>query len=394
MDSQANNMHAVVEIDRLHADIGARQRAMLRHILTADRQRVWQADGCRNMAEWLAGRLGISKWAAHRWVDAAQALEGLPVISQAFATGALSLDKTLELTRFATPETEAKLVPWARKVMPVTIRKKADLAVRETLEDVVEIDRCRYLNFWSAFEGRGIGFAGLLPPAEGAAVIAAIDRIAGSLPSSPEDEPGGSPLSGSFDPLDARRADALVALCSQQIANDQDADRATVVVHADLETLMTGNGGCDLESGQILHPEVVRRMSCDARLQTVINGSDGQAVGIGRLSRTVPRWMMRQLRYRDSGCVFPGCGTKRFLKAHHIHWWIDGGPTDLDNLVLLCSLHHKLVHEYGWTVALGELGLPEWFRPTGERFDPGIAVPSDDGGRAPPREKPLAKSFL
>jgi predicted restriction endonuclease len=47
--------------------------------------------------------------------------------------------------------------------------------------------------------------------------------------------------------------------------------------------------------------------------------------------------MVRQIRYRDRGCRFPGCGTAAFTQAHHIRWWRHGGRTDLDNLLLICS---------------------------------------------------------
>ena len=58
--------------------------------------------------------------------------------------------------------------------------------------------------------------------------------------------------------------------------------------------------------------------------------------------------MMRQLRHRDRGCRFPGCGSTAFVVAHHIVWWSRGGATDLDNLLLVCGFHHRLVHEHGW----------------------------------------------
>ncbi|MGZ4126080.1 MAG: HNH endonuclease signature motif containing protein [Actinomycetota bacterium] len=64
----------------------------------------------------------------------------------------------------------------------------------------------------------------------------------------------------------------------------------------------------------------------------------------------------------------PGCGTRAFTHAHHIVWWERGGRTDLDNLVLLCSFHHRLVHEYGWTLARQRDGTVEWFRPDGAGY--------------------------
>lgn len=85
--------------------------------------------------------------------------------------------------------------------------------------------------------------------------------------------------------------------------------------------------------------------------------------------------MMRQLRYRDVECRFPGCGARRFTQAHHIVWWEQGGPTDLDNLLLVCWFHHKLVHEYGWVLRLDPDGAVGWFRPDGTRYVGGPAPP-------------------
>ena len=92
---------------------------------------------------------------------------------------------------------------------------------------------------------------------------------------------------------------------------------------------------------------------------------------------------MRALRYRDSGCRFPACGNQRFTHAHHLVWWGDGGRTDLDNLLLLCTFHHKLVHELGWTVRRRADGTVEWRDPGGQPYRAGPAPP-DEGARQEP----------
>jgi hypothetical protein len=86
--------------------------------------------------------------------------------------------------------------------------------------------------------------------------------------------------------------------------------------------------------------------------------------------------MMRQLRYRDQECRFPGCGARRFTQAHHIVWWEHGGSTDLQNLVLVCTFHHKLVHEYGWELGRDAGGTVAWFRPDGGRYRAGPGPPA------------------
>jgi HNH endonuclease len=104
-------------------------------------------------------------------------------------------------------------------------------------------------------------------------------------------------------------------------------------------------------------------------------------VGLGRTSREPPAWMVRQVRYRDKECQFPGCGAIRFTQAHHIVFWRDGGRTALDNLLLMCSFHHKLVHEYGWSVSRDAEGSVRWRRPDGTRYRAG---PRSRRGDPPP----------
>jgi len=98
---------------------------------------------------------------------------------------------------------------------------------------------------------------------------------------------------------------------------------------------------------------------------------------MGRITRVPPPWLLRQVRYRDGGCRFPGCGTKAFTQAHHIVFWREGGATDLDNLVTLCSWHHKLVHEYGWWIKGSAQGDLRWYRTDGTPYAAGPAPAHD-----------------
>ncbi|MDP8955359.1 MAG: HNH endonuclease, partial [Actinomycetota bacterium] len=111
------------------------------------------------------------------------------------------------------------------------------------------------------------------------------------------------------------------------------------------------------------------------KLAWLLEDQKGDVLRVGRLRRNPPRWMMRALKHRDRECRFPGCGTRRYLQAHHIRHWDQGGPTELDNLVLVCFFHHKLVHEYGWRVMRERNGTVTWFRPNGKRYRPGPGPP-------------------
>jgi hypothetical protein len=93
------------------------------------------------------------------------------------------------------------------------------------------------------------------------------------------------------------------------------------------------------------------------------------------MTREPPAWILRQLKYRDRECTFPGCGSRRFTQAHHILWWEKGGTTDLDNLVLICSFHHRLVHEHGWSLVREGDGTVGWFLPDGTPYRAGPGPP-------------------
>jgi hypothetical protein len=368
MESTRSNYNSIptAELDAAHAAAGRAERCRLEAVLDCDRDEIWSRDGCKDYAQWLSCRLGISNWKARRWVTAAHALPQLPHIAAALESGLLCVDKVLELCRFATPQTEQRLISWARKVTVSAVRRKADVANAPPIEEVVEADKTRYLNYWWFDDGKRLGLDGSLPADQGAVVAKALDRMAGRMPDIVDDDEERPVFD---DTLEARRADALVALCSQGVAQDADPDRATVVVHADLHALAGDERSWELEGGPIVHPETGRRLSCDARLQVVLEDGDGHAVGIGRTSRTVPPWLARQLRHRDGGCTFWGCEQRWWLHAHHIWHWGLGGPTDLDNLVLVCNFHHKLLHEYGWGVELDSNGTTRWFRPDGRELE-------------------------
>ena len=127
--------------------------------------------------------------------------------------------------------------------------------------------------------------------------------------------------------------------------------RATVVVHAETEGLKdTAAGIASLQDGPIVAGQAALRMACDCNAELVVDGPDGVPIGVGRRSRQVPGWLWRGLKHRDQSCRFPGCVRRRCVHAHHIKHWLDGGPTDKQNLVLLCWHHHRLVHEGGWSV--------------------------------------------
>jgi len=170
----------------------------------------------------------------------------------------------------------------------------------------------------------------------------------------------------------ATDADALVLMADTLLAGGAGdragGERYQVVVHVDADAVGErddGTGRCELDHGAALHPETARRLACDASLVRVLE-RDGQALSLGRKTRSVPPSLRRALSSRDGGCRFPGCDQRRFVDAHHIHHWARGGRTDLGNLVLLCRHHHRLVHEGGFSVEAGRRGRVVFRRPDGK----------------------------
>jgi hypothetical protein len=97
----------------------------------------------------------------------------------------------------------------------------------------------------------------------------------------------------------------------------------------------------------------------------MVLGSAGQVLDVGRATRVVPASIRRALIVRDKGCAFPRCDRPPgWTDAHHVIPWARGGPTSLQNLVLLCGHHHDTVHHRGWTVSIDPAdGLPAFMPP-------------------------------
>src|SRR5690606_22602203 len=172
-----------------------------------------------------------------------------------------------------------------------------------------------------------------------------------------------------------KRADALLRMADQALAKSKaesapaaPSDRFQVIVHLNAGAGAKDNA-CTVEhDGHHLPLShlAMRRLACDATLLPVVEDGEGNVLNIGRRSRVVPPAMRRALQLRDQTCRFPGCCEARWVDAHHVVHWCEGGETRLDNLLLLCRRHHRLVHAEGYQIALNAARRFEFHRPGGE----------------------------
>jgi len=110
--------------------------------------------------------------------------------------------------------------------------------------------------------------------------------------------------------------------------------------------------------GTVLSPQTVRKLACDASIIPMVLGSKSQPLDVGRTKRLVTPALLAALWARDKGCTFPGCGRPpQWTDAHHVKHWIDGGPTALLNLALLCGYHHTWVHQHDLTANVTAYGV-------------------------------------
>ena len=169
----------------------------------------------------------------------------------------------------------------------------------------------------------------------------------------------GPRLEGDERMVSERRADAAVELARRQLDAGQlpevGGQKPHLAVSVDMATLSKEPGAmaAELEWSQPIPAETARRLACDAAITPIFGGAVSPQ--IGPTSRVISGPMRRSLKALDKGCRFPGCDCPpAWTDAHHLKHWADGGPQTLANLVLLCRRHHRLVHEEGWNLELGQ----------------------------------------
>ena len=396
------------EIANLAVHLDAATHRLLECIRQFDAECGWAAQGAVSCAHWLSWRIGLDPATAREKVRVARALGQLPAIDAALKSGRLSYAKVRALTRVATPETEAKLLDAAMYSTGAQLERlcrgyRTAMTVDNALPPPERSVRRRDL------PGGMVKLEIVLNPDEADLVLRALDRAREVDHSDKTDKTDGEVAASaetrkrdcahakvSDDKSAAEthwpsRADGVVALAESYLSGNVDTgnagERFQVMLHVDQDPLAPdGVLAGTLDDATRVSAETLRRVACDCGLVAVESPRPAQRGEVGarsapgeglpgRRSRSIPPSLRRALVLRDHGCAFPGCTHNRFLHGHHIQHWLHGGETSLDNLSLLCTHHHHLVHEGGWSVERMPDGELRFRAPDGRELP---AVPAQE----------------
>ncbi|WP_376690230.1 HNH endonuclease signature motif containing protein [Wenzhouxiangella sp. EGI_FJ10409] len=370
------------QITELAAHIHAANYRFLTLIRRFDETAGWADPGIRSCAHWLNWKCGIGLNAAREKLRVAHALGELPKISASFSKGEISYSKARAMTRVATPENEEFLLMIALHGTASHLERAVRQFRRARRNEALDAENERHERrrvVWHMDEDGCWVMHGRFTPEQGEriqkAVDAAMDEIAQEQQDvSAETSSAPDPKRPMPCPVEQRRADALERLADGLLSGDGGAvhggDRCTVHVHTDLDTLREDGCGAEstLENGGNVSAETSRRLGCDCGVVPWRESAGGKTLDVGRKSRSIPPAIRRALQRRDEGCRFPGCTAHKYVDAHHVVHWADGGETKLDNLVTLCRHHHRAVHEGGFDVRMDPGGQPVFLDRRGERI--------------------------
>jgi Domain of unknown function (DUF222) len=351
--------------------------SVIQDLSVFDQSAEWAIDGYKSLNSWLCHETRRSNGDAHRMIQLMRQLRSLPVTEEAFASGLLAAsqasvivanvtDKTIDLFADAEPElvpllAEVSVDQTGRIMKEWAARANAAVDADNGTDPEPETD---HLHFSPLMDGR-FQLDGQLS-GDNAKVVE--EALGVCLPELVEGEP--------ILPYSHRQAAALVEMARRALQNvPSPARRSTeMTVLIDFNDYVNG-GVARYADGTTLAPDRVKRLLCDANLTFIVQGEHHEPLWMSRTVRSATPAQWRALVARDRHCAFPGCTVKPiWCQAHHIlEYDRDNGPTDIDNMALLCGGHHTTVHKPGWTA----------------KMDPGqyLVITKPDGHvlRGPPR---------
>lgn len=400
---------------RIEARVKAHQLAAARALEASG---LAKQSGATSTGAMLAGAFGGDRRAAESMVHQGQALEDAPATEEALAAGEIGAAQAGiiagavgDLPAGTTPEQkkacEEALVGDAGKYSLKDLRSRSkritdqykpkpqvDATENDNLEDE-EKAAWKKAEFWMRSNGDGTSSGGFrLPEAQADMLEAAIKSICAPKRDHLRDHPGARPAgsgsggsgaggsgSGTGDStghsfydreLDfrTRMGAGFAELCSHlpgHLLPGRSGLGATLMVHLDYDTLVDGVKAATLSTGTRLSAAQARLMACNLGIVPQVFGGRSVPLDHGHEQRLFTKAQKQALAARDGGCTFPGCDRPPEQAEGH-HWrapWSAGATTKLDDGVLICPHHHRLIHNEDWSLRLGPTGKIEYRAPGG-----------------------------
>jgi hypothetical protein len=373
------------DFEELHAAVEALETERLRRLAEIDRRRLFERDGFLSSVSWLATRCRVGHGQSQDSVVLARGLDRSESIRKALEAGRVSLAAARVLVRAREGEpdeferTAGLLIEAAERHSVGELRRVVahwrEAAQRDDVSTSGDgaLRSRRRLHASITLAGM-VRVDGDLDPENGETLMTAISAVLDAEARATAEPDGRSPAQ--------RRVDALGEICRSwldrsdrpQVAGERPHLLVTVPVEALTATDRGSPAAAELDRTGPVDAATLRRLACDAAVRRVVMAGASEPLDVGRRTAVVPAAIRAALVVRDRRCRFPGCDRPQaWCDAHHVRHWADGGPTSLDNLVLLCRRHHRAVHTRFSLQMLDR--RPVFRRPDGSLLDDGRAPP-------------------
>ena len=297
----------------------------------------------------------LSRRRARSEVETARELSELPETSEGLRNGDISHDnaRILAAAHKRGKIDEGELVDDARTQSPdkfaATVRKHEQR--RSEDDGVTKLEHQRSRRFARIKTDREDGMTvlyGRFDPVTGARIETVLSKKMNELWQEEDRRDRATP--------GQRMADALESLLTRPPGEEDGRPQdVRLLLVAQYDAVSRQMGVARLADGTPIPAKALRKLACDAQILPAIFAGSSQPLDLGRARRKASPAQRIALIARDGACV--GCGAKAaWCQAHHVKHWQDGGPTNLENMCLLCSRCHHKVHDQDWRVARDSTG--------------------------------------
>ena len=350
-DTPADEQDIILSADEFVAAMVAHERNAARLALALRRLEnsgELGIDGAVSTRAWLRDRCRMTDVLAGRWVAQGRFLDRFDSIAGLALCGAVSAGQVHTVRAFCPPKLQPLMDQQHRELMPFLAALDAECTVkvmdtwRKKAEAVVDADAPpseadRSLRMSRASDGALLGTFELYGGA--AAEVEAALKTAATF-------------EGEYDTRTKTQRDADALHDIAAFYNQHNEKPTTKRRHPHVELALEGDTlttdlllGSHPDTDRLFDHATTETVLCDCLIHQIMRGTDSLPIGYGRARYSVPRHLFRLTAQRDGGCRFPGCDRPvSYCDAHHLFHWRKGGPTNHDNLGMLCNRHHHIVH--------------------------------------------------